>query len=533
MKTLNTLHKNAGIIALLILALFMSGGTQNSEKSVSSERAVTAPVQIEQGTITGVFAKSNSKIRVYKGIPYAAPPVGRLRWHPPQPAESWAGVKAMDEYGDTCIRPSKRENERKTMSEDCLNLNIWTPAKDENERLPVMLWIHGGGFTGGSGRLHSGVPLSERGIVLVSINYRLGPLGFFAHPLLSQKSESNISGNYGILDMIFALQWIQNNIAQFGGDPDNVTIFGESAGGTAVYILCSSELTKGLFHKAIAESPWVTDGSISPLSSPAYTRESVEATGERITDSLFDDSEVTLEKLYQLDAAELVEKTKQGFRLPAAIDGYVLKENPASLFSKGLQQSRPFLAGTNTDEGTMFSWGAGKKTVDEYRADFENKYIDFADDILAIYSVVSKDQVKKAVIQSITDVWFAQPTRWMVRNMSEINKDAYLYHFAHQSMGWPAGGSSHAAEMPFVFGTLDSNKHTSSFKKLSKAMITYWTQFAKTGNPNDEGTPNWPRYEQATDLNIRLDTDITVEAHYLVKNLDVIDSYYSKLGSYK
>jgi para-nitrobenzyl esterase len=210
----------------------------------------SAPVKIEDGKITGVPAGKDSNVTVYKGIPYAAPPVGQLRWKPPQPVETWQGVRAMEEFGNRCLQP-KGWGSKEGMSEDCLYLNIWTPAKSEDEKLPVMFWIHGGGFTGGSGDL-DGRPLAERGVVLVSINYRLGPLGFFAHPLLSEESEKGVSGNYGILDMICALKWVQKNIGQFGGDKDNVTIFGESAGGAAVYILCSSELTRGLFHKAIA-----------------------------------------------------------------------------------------------------------------------------------------------------------------------------------------------------------------------------------------------------------------------------------------
>jgi para-nitrobenzyl esterase len=490
----------------------------------------TAPVQIEHGMITGLQAGEGSVVKVYKGIPYAAPPVGQLRWKPPQPVESWQGVKAMNKFGNTCLQP-KGWGSNKGMTEDCLYLNIWAPAKSEYEKLPVMFWIHGGGFTSGSGNLN-GKPLAEKGVVLVSINYRLGPFGFFAHPLLSKKSDNGVSGNYAILDMVQALKWVQTNIGQFGGDKDNVTIFGESAGGAAVYILCSSDLTKGLFHKAIAESPWVTDDAISPLTKPSYGRESVEATGVRIAKKLLPDTEVTLNKLRDIDATDMIKKTKDGFRLPAAVDGYVMKDNPANLFEKGLQQSRPFIAGTNTDEGTMFSWGADKMTVEEYEAAARKLYKDLADDILAIYNITSKDQVKQAVNQSINDAWFAQPVRWMVRSMSRKNKDTYLYHFAHQSIDWPEGGSSHAAEITFVFGDKGAEKQTPSYKKLSNAMMTYWTQFAKTGNPNAEGFPEWPGYKESTDLNIRLDTDITVESNYLKKNLDTLDRVYKEIGKY-
>lgn len=498
--------------------------------ATSCAMAATVPVQIESGKITGVQAGEDSAVMMYKGIPYAAPPVGSLRWKTPQPVEPWQGVKAMGAFGNTCIQP-KGWGSNKTMSEDCLYLNVWTPAKNPDEKLPVMFWIHGGGFTAGSGNL-KGTPLAEKGVVLVSINYRLGPLGFFAHPLLSQESDRGVSGNYAILDMISALKWVRKNIAQFGGDPGNVTIFGESAGGAAVYILCASDLAKDLFHKAIAESPWVTDGAITPLDRPAYDRESVQATGIRIAEKLLGEADVTLEALRDIDPSDLVTETAQGFRLPAAVEGYVLKDNPANLFEKGLQQSRPFMAGTNTDEGTMFSGGAGRMSVEDYQGEIREKYKEAADAILDTYPVTAQDQVKQAVNQSINDIWFAQPTRWMVRGMARKNKNTYLYHFAHQSINWPAGGSAHAAELPFVFGNLAPDKQTPSYKTLSHAMMTYWTQFAKTGNPNVEGLPVWPRYQEASDLNIVLDADIRTEANYLKKNLDALDRVSKQIGKY-
>ncbi len=181
------------------------------------------PIQISSGRITGVRASDDSSVTVFKGIPFAAPPVGNLRWKAPQPVEPWEGVKVMDSFGDTCLQPGGNKRNRGSMSEDCLYLNVWTPRKDQEAKLPVMVWIHGGGFTGGSGRLPRGEALAERGVVLVSVNYRLGPLGFFAHPLLSQESEQGVSGNYGILDQISALKWVRRNIAAFGGDPDNFT----------------------------------------------------------------------------------------------------------------------------------------------------------------------------------------------------------------------------------------------------------------------------------------------------------------------
>ena len=491
------------------------------------------PIQISSGRITGVRASDDSSVTVFKGIPFAAPPVGNLRWKAPQPVEPWEGVKVMDSFGDTCLQPGGNKRNRGSMSEDCLYLNVWTPRKDQEAKLPVMVWIHGGGFTGGSGRLPRGEALAERGVVLVSVNYRLGPLGFFAHPLLSQESEQGVSGNYGILDQISALKWVRRNIAAFGGDPDNVTIFGESAGGAAVYILCASPLTKGLFHRAIAESPWVTDSSIAPLKRPAYERESVESTGIRMADMLLEGSSADpLTALRAIEVAELVEKTSKGYRLPAAVEGYVLKDNPANVFARGEQHNISFIAGSNTDEGTMFSGYERYKTVEEYESARRKQYKDSADLVIERYGVATKEDITKAVNQHINDSWFAQPTRWMVRHMSRVNRNTYLYHFAHTSISWPAGGSSHAAELAFVFGSVEPDKQTPSYKYLSNAMMTYWAQFAKTGNPNTEGLPKWPQYRETADENIVLDATIRIESGYLKNNLDTLERAYEIIGKY-
>jgi len=491
------------------------------------------PIQIEQGLIIGEASAYNPEVLMYKGIPYAAPPVGALRWKPPQPAQSWEGVKAMKLFGASSLSPGEDSESGETMSEDCLFLNIWTPAKKSDEKLPVMFWIHGGGFTSGSGNLSAGSVLTKRGVLLVSINYRLGPMGFFAHPLLSEESDNGISGNYGILDMISALEWVQKNISGFGGDPGNVTIFGESAGGAAVYILSSSDLTKELFHKTIAESPWVNDMSISPLKKPAFSRESVEATGIRMAEMLCDSGEVTLEKLRDINAADLVNQTGEGYRLPAAIDGYVMKENPAILFAKGLQQSRPYMAGSNTDEGTMFSWGAMDMTLDAYQAGVKKAYKEYSDKMLELYPATKQEEVYDAVNQSINDTWFAQPSRWMTKHMSRVNEDSYLYHFAHTNLWWPAGGSSHAAELAFVFGSAEPENEAPSVQYLSGSMMSYWTNFAKTGDPNGEDLPVWPRYTLEEDQNIRLDTTITVESEYPKENLDALDEFYTEIRDLK
>jgi para-nitrobenzyl esterase len=489
------------------------------------------PVQTADGQILGLADADGSGVMVFKGIPYAAPPLGDLRWKAPQPVQGWSEVKEMFEFGASCARPVGKNDTVENMSEDCLYLNVWTPAKKSDEKLAVMIWIHGGGFTGGTGELKRGSALAEQGVVLVSINYRLGPLGFFAHPLLSEESENGVSGNYGILDMLAALKWVKTNIAQFGGDPENVTIFGESAGGAAVAILCASELGNGLFHKAIAQSPWITDDAISPLKTPAFRRESVESTGIKLAEDLLGDTEVSLKELRDIEVMDLIERSRE-YRLPSAIDSYVMKDHPSDIFKNGLQENRPLMLGTNTDEGTMFAWGAYKMSIADFQNRIRDSYKDFGDKMIEIYPVEDQTEVYQAVCQSINDGWFAQPTRWLARQNAKQNKDTYLYHFARQSFAWPYWGASHAAEIEYVFASRDTASHQLAYLELSDLMVSYWTQFAKTSNPNMEGLPEWPPYEEGTDMNIRLDSVITLETNYLKKNLDAIDEAMITSGWY-
>jgi para-nitrobenzyl esterase len=509
------------ISAVLMTSVACNPGGEN-KKSTSSPIGPEVPVQTKDGKISGLLSNDSTDIMVFKGIPFAAPPVGEFRWKAPQPVQAWEGVKEMHAYRNSCQRPGGRNANVEGMSEDCLFLYVWTPAKESNEKLPVMVWIHGGGFTGGSGDLKRGTALAERGVVLVSINYRLGALGFFAHPLLSEESEHGVSGNYGILDMIAALKWVESNITQFGGDPGNVSIFGESAGGAAVAILCASELANGLFHKSIAESPWITNDAISPLRTPAFTRESVESTGVKLAEDLLGTSEVTLEELRSIEVKDLVERAKD-YRLPSAIDGYVMKDHPSDIFKEGLMENRPMMLGTNTDEGTMFAWGADKMSIEDFEKRIQENYKEFGDEMIGIYAVNEKAEVYNAVCQSINDSWFAQPTRWMARQSARVNPDTYLYHFARKSSAWPYWGASHAAELEYVFASRDAANHTQAYLYLSDAMVSYWTQFAKSGDPNTAELTPWPKYDEASDVNILLDSVITVESNYLMENLDMID----------
>lgn len=485
------------------------------------------PIQTDAGLISGIPHTENESIQVYKGVPFAAPPVGDLRWKAPQAAVQWEGIRACETFGSTAAQGSGRRSSG--MSEDCLYLNIWTPATQSEDKLPVMVWIHGGGFTSGSGSAgwYNGRAFAERGVVLITINYRLGPFGFLAHPLLDQESGKNVSGNYGILDQIAALYWVQRNISAFGGDPDNVTIFGESAGGTSVYILCASPLAKGLFNRAIAESPWITDGAIAPLRKAARTRESVEDTGKRLVEAVMEGkSGDVLPALRAVSTQEILQKAKDGFRFPAAIDGYVLLDHPAQIFARGEQNNVALIAGTNRDEGTMFSRGSNFDSVEDYEKNRRAEYGGFASEILETYPVSSVDDIQGAVAQYITDTWFVHPTRGMVRGWDKISSTAYMYHFTRANPARPEIGATHAAEIRYVFNSSGVTAGDEVDKNLAHAMIAYWVQFAKTGDPNVEGLPDWPAYETKTDQHLVLDEVIAGDSHLRKDACDLLDRFF-------
>jgi len=303
--------------------------------------AITDPVRVEQGQLSGVPG-TDPGVRVYKGVPFAAPPVGDLRWRAPKPAADWPGVRKADQFSATCMQTpypqgSLYYSEAQPVSEDCLYLNIWTAAKSASDKRPVMVWIHGGAFTRGSGStpVYDGENFAKKGVVLVTINYRLGIFGFFAHPELTQESEHHSSGDYGILDEIAALQWVQKNIAKFGGDPKRVTIFGESAGSWAVNVLVASPLTKGLFQRAIGES----GANFNKMANLA----DLEKSGARAG---------SIQELRAKSSAEIM-KTQGAFSVN--VDGWLLPTDVMTIFEKGRQNDVPILIGSNADEGTAFT----------------------------------------------------------------------------------------------------------------------------------------------------------------------------------
>ncbi|MEM6468495.1 MAG: carboxylesterase family protein [Planctomycetota bacterium] len=474
-------------------------------------------VQTKSGPIQGV-ASRDASVEVFKGIPYAAPPVGELRWRPPQDVQAWTATRVCDQYGGKSIQ--RKGWEQGGQSEDCLYLNVWRSKGSDDKKRPVMVWIHGGGFTQGSGNQGSGGGdvLARRGIVLVSINYRLGALGLMTHPALSSESAQGVSGNYAILDQIAALEWVRDNIAAFGGDPTNVTIFGESAGGTSVYLLTATPLSKGLFHRAILQSPWLDPVIFRDLKKASAGGPAAEFDGVEQTNRLFGANESDpLTKLREIPAEEVLEKLKQ--RWPIAVDGYVFPKNPAQIYADGDQHGVPTIVGTNRDEGTMFAGRQGFKNTGDYRKALVERFGENADRIAEFYLKDTKQDLRKAAVQLITDGWFVQPARQFARAMDDQGTDVWMYHFTKPVWGWM--GAAHAAEIGYVFGKLE--RPSPEDAKLSDALMDYWVQFARTGNPNVEGQPTWPAYTTDADQHQVMDVTIKTASGLRREASDLLD----------
>jgi len=454
-------------------------------------------VTVEQGALQG---KTEGNLTVFKGVPFAKPPVGELRWKAPQPAESWTGTRQALEFAPSPIQAGEPLAGK---SEDSLYLNIWTPADAATDKLPVLVWIYGGGFSFGSTAdpITDGARLANKGVVLVSIAYRVGPLGFLAHPQLSEESPSKTSGNYGLLDQIAGLQWVQNNIAAFGGDPERVTIFGESAGGISVSMLAASPLAKGLFHGAISQS----GGSFGPTDTPTYPGENMnalaqaEADGLKYVESLGASS---IEELRQMKAEDFIPKD---WSMPGGwpiVDGYVIPGDQFELYEQGRYNDVPVLVGYNSDEGLSF---VRSNDPNSFIEDVKTRFGKFSEPLIEAYGV-SEKEVTRGARDLIRDAAFGWHTWSWARLQSAHEKSpAYLYYF-DQHPSYPEDspqhnhGSPHGQEIAYVFQTLDLNSPdaTESDAEISEAMARYWTNFAKTGNPNGKGLPEWPAFDSGT-----------------------------------
>lgn len=496
-------------------------------------------VQIESGLVAG----SGTEIRVFKGIPFAAPPTGELRWKPPQPPKPWEGVRQATEFGAACMQTVKFPN----IGEDCLTLSIWTPARDAKAKLPVMVWIHGGGFVFGSGEIDGGgEAFARQGAVVVSFNYRLGVLGFLAHPALVRESPRRSSGNYGLLDQIAALRWVQRNIAAFGGDSKNVTIFGESAGGSSVCLLLVSPLARGLFHRAIIQSPGGIGTPIPHIVKAWYGRPPLQQAGEELgTD---------IAKLRAASSVELMTKWNS-VEDTRAVDGWVIPDDPATLLESGRLHRVPVIAGANADEGTAFLGGSmflvgsmfpelsRVKTRAAYRDYLNTMFQESAGQAFAFYPAASDSDVRPALARLFGDFFFHLGTRSTAEAVARRGAKAYLYYFTRLSpMARRLGaGVMHEAEVPYVFGGVlrvrpkPDPKRPEPFdetdRSLSIAMSATWVRFARTGNPNGGGLPSWPAVSRTATQYLEFGDKIQVgqmDAERL-RRLDFLAGYFSRV----
>lgn len=485
---------------------------------------INGPVKVKEGMVQGSVENGLS---VFKGIPFAAPPVGGLRWKVPQPVQPWTGVKNATQFAPA---PFQGGNPPSGKSEDCLYLNVWSPAKTATDNLPVLVWIYGGGFSFGSTSesVYSGENLARKGVVLVTIAYRVGQLGFLAHPELSAENPAKVSGNYGLLDMIAGLQWIKTNIKAFGGNPDKVTIFGESAGGIAVSMLCASPLAKGLFHGAISQS----GGSFGPDRTTTYP-------GENMKRLAFAEKQ-GLEFMQKAGAANLAElrnmpaeKLPMGFGMPGAwpiVDGYVIPDDQHVLYQKGHYNRTPVLVGYNSDEGASF---APPKTPADYIAGVQKRYGKFADPLLKAYPT-AENHVPKTARDLARDAAFGWHTWSWASLQAKTEKPKVFYYYFDQHPEYPAdsplagSGSPHGQEVAYVFGHTnpESKQASSTDQAISEAMMTYWTNFAKHGDPNGPGMPEWKPFTTSNHAVMHFRQQPVMGLVPSEESLKVLDQYF-------
>jgi para-nitrobenzyl esterase len=457
-----------------------------------------APVKVEEGLLQGTFEDGAA---VYKGVPFAAPPVGNLRWCSPEPVEKWEGVRKADKFSPNPIQEMRDSfgpwtseyQPQGTISEDCLYLNIWTSAKSSKERRPVMVYIPGGAFTGGSGDVpvYNGGNLAKKGSVVVTINYRVGIMGFFAHPELTKESNHHSSGNYGLLDQVAALGWIKRNIAAFGGDPARVTIMGQSAGAMSAHYLTASPLAKGLFIRAIAQS-----GS-SNRSGPGEILASAEKIGIRFAEAA---GATSLAELRAMPAADLMAAAKDEFRFLPIVDGWFLPGSVDEIFAAGKQSDVAMLTGWVEDEGSYMD-DYGQVPVEEFQKRVEQQAGRFAETVLELYPASTGAECSKSQKLFARDLSMVSMCLWAGKCAKTGSSDIYTYIFTHQQPGATKARYQvfHSSELPYVFDNLNQSPRpwTAEDRKIAEIMSAYWTNFIATGNPNGKGLPEWPTFQEA------------------------------------
>jgi para-nitrobenzyl esterase len=502
---------------------------------ISAASAITLAqssiVATESGTISGA---SEGGLSVYKGIPFAAPPVGELRWRPPVSAAPWTGTRKTDAFAPACMQTgvSMPGETPPAVSEDCLYLNIWSPAKANTaiERLPVIVWIYGGGFINGSASmpLYWGDRLAHKGVIVVTVAYRLGPLGFLALPELTRESPHHSSGNYALIDQIAALEWIHRNIAAFGGDPKNVTIAGQSSGGMSVSILMASPRAKGLFQRAIGES----GGLFEPTQlAPKYLLANAERDGEKYAASL---GAPTLQQLRHLPASQLTGNA--GGIVHPVIEPYVLPASPYEAFASGQQNDVPLLLGSNAEEGRALV-DVSQVEAATFATDLEHSYGALPPPLIAAYPYATDQEAKQARLNLERDLRFGWDMWAWARLQAGAGQSSVYYYSFTQKPPFPAGsvyegwGASHFAELWYVFDHLDQAPwHWSNAdRKVAEEISSYWVNFAKSGNPNGPGLPPWPAFTNADSKVMYLGDPITIGGVASIDSLKVFDAVYTSV----
>jgi para-nitrobenzyl esterase len=473
--------------------------------------------------VRGEFT-ADGKVRAFKGIPYAAPPVGDLRWQPPQPAAKWKGERDATAFGARCMQAPIYEDmvfRDPGPSEDCLTLNVWTPAKAKKGSLPVMVWIYGGGFQAGgtSEPRQDGQFLAHRGVVIVSMNYRLGIFGFFVHPELTAESPHHASGNYGLMDQNAAIEWVQKNIAAFGGDPGNITTFGESAGSFSVSSLMASPLSQGRFQKAIGES----GGAFYSADLRYEPREEREQEALKFAQGAF--GTTSLADLRKIPAGQLLDKARAEVKTDSVhfspdVDGWFLPDSVPNIYAAGKQAHIPLLAGWNADEaraGVLFA--KPPVTAESFKRQAETEFGVDAPEFLKLYPANTDAEAVRSAGDLMSDRFIIYSTwRWLEAQVKTGDAPVYRYRLdlvPPADKFHPAGsGAFHSDDIEYVFGTLDSRQGATwrpEDRALSDQIQQYWTNFARTGDPNGDDLPKWPTYDAAGGWQV-MHLDATSEA---------------------
>lgn len=492
--------------------------------------ASAGAVRVEGGLVRSQEADG---VRSWKAVPFAAPPVGPLRWREPQPVVGWRGVLANDAFAPACMQTgvSMPGETPPAASEDCLYLNIWAPAGPLRQALPVLVWIHGGGFANGSASmpLYWGDRLARRDVIVVTVAYRLGPFGFLAHPELSAESPNRVSGNYGLLDQIAALRWVQRNIAVFGGDPGRVTVAGQSAGATSVSLLMASPLAKGLFQRAIGQS----GGAFEPIAlAPGWRLSNAEQDGAAYARSV---GAASLAELRKMPADQLLKGRANSISHPVQ-EPHALPQTPYDVFLAGGHADVPLLVGSNADEARSII-DLSRVTAANFHAELQKAWGPLPPPLIAAYPFVTDTEARQARCDFERDLRFGWDIRAWARLQAEHGRSrVYAYHFTRAppflagspQAGW---GASHFAELWYMSDHLDQEAWpwTPADRQLAEAMATYWTNFVKTGDPNGPGVPPWPAFTAAGGETLYLGDPISSGGPANPKTLNVFDAVYASL----